>query len=99
MDYKVKLTSKGQMTIPKELRDKLRLNTGITLKADIMDGKLVLEPIYPQNDELVIMEYAAKYTSDKKISLQELRKKTAGLSLNMGEYVRKTRDEEADGKK
>lgn len=98
MGYKVKLTSKGQMTIPKELRDKLRLNTGITLKADIMDGKLILEPIYPQNDELVIMEYAAKYTSDKKISLQELRKKTTGLSLNMGEYVRKTRDEEADGK-
>ncbi len=39
------LTSKGQLTLPKAVRDKLHLKTGDRLRVEVTkDGRVVLEP-------------------------------------------------------
>ncbi len=39
-----KITSKYQTTIPKEIRDKLKLSVSDTLEWKIKDGEIVVEP-------------------------------------------------------
>ncbi|MBO6551817.1 MAG: AbrB/MazE/SpoVT family DNA-binding domain-containing protein [Roseitalea sp.] len=38
------LTSKGQMTVPKEVREKLGLETGMRLHVSVKDGQMVVQP-------------------------------------------------------
>ncbi|WP_166512085.1 AbrB/MazE/SpoVT family DNA-binding domain-containing protein [Desulfallas thermosapovorans] len=42
----VKLTSKGQLTLPKEYRDKLRLDKGSNLAVTIKGDTLLLKKVY-----------------------------------------------------
>lgn len=39
-----KMTSKGQLTIPKEIRDELRLSSGTRLYVTVRNGELVARP-------------------------------------------------------
>ena len=39
------MTSKGQLTIPKEVRDELRLHAGDRLEVTVEDGKVVMRPM------------------------------------------------------
>ena len=42
------LTSKGQVTVPKKIRDQLQLDTGATLDFQLLpDGTVVVRPIRP----------------------------------------------------
>ena len=41
----VKVTRKYQITLPKEVREKLGIRAGDFLKVKVEDGKVVLEPI------------------------------------------------------
>lgn len=41
----VKLSSKGQMVLPKEIRDALRIGPGSVLKVTRKDRKILMEPI------------------------------------------------------
>lgn len=41
----VRPTSKGQVTIPKAIRQKLNVNSDTFLSVDVRDGKIVLEPL------------------------------------------------------
>jgi len=43
MHLNVKLSTKGQICIPKQVRDRLKLKAGDTLKLDIQDKKIILE--------------------------------------------------------
>lgn len=47
----VKSFSKGQITIPKELRDALGIVTEFWLKLYIENGKIIAEPIEEKNDK------------------------------------------------
>ncbi|GAB4500535.1 MAG: AbrB/MazE/SpoVT family DNA-binding domain-containing protein [Anaerolineales bacterium] len=40
----LRLSSKGQVVLPKPIRDKLRLKTGDQLVVQLIGGKIVLEP-------------------------------------------------------
>ena len=91
MDCDIKMTSKGQITLPKEIRDQLMLKFGDHLQAQIKDGAIILRK-KPDNDTMILMEYAEEYRA-KKTGLQKVRELTAGLNLNMTEYVRNARDE------
>ncbi len=42
----VKLTSKGQLTLPKEYRDKLRLDKGSHLSVSVKGDTLLLKKVY-----------------------------------------------------
>jgi AbrB family looped-hinge helix DNA binding protein len=41
----LRLSSKGQLVLPKKIREKLHLKSGDQFQARILDGKIVLEPL------------------------------------------------------
>ncbi len=41
----LKLSSKGQLVLPKKIREKLHLKNGDQFQARIVDGKIILEPV------------------------------------------------------
>ncbi len=52
-----KLTSKGQMTIPKRLRERFHLAAGDLLALSVEDGRIVMRRIEPEeNDYLQAVE-------------------------------------------
>ena len=44
MQYDVSISTKGQLLLPKEIRDKFKLNSGSKLKVFVEKGKIVLQP-------------------------------------------------------
>ena len=44
----VKVTRKYQITLPKEVREKLGIRIGDFLRVKVEDGKVILEPIVPR---------------------------------------------------
>ena len=64
----IKLSSKGQLVIPKNIRENLGLRTGSQLRVHLVDDKIVLEPVdaisaidalyakYPDDDFLQDLE-------------------------------------------
>lgn len=92
MNYNIKLTSKGQITLPKEIRDQLLLRFGDYLQAQVKDGNIILKPKRDNDDNKVLMEYAEQYSVQSR-GVKKVRELTSGLQLDMTEYVRKTREE------
>ena len=92
MTYTIKLTSKGQITLPKEIRDKLMLRSGDYLEAQVKDRCILLTPRRDKNDSLLIMEYAEQYAAQG-AGVKKARELTKRKKLNMTEYVRKSREE------
>lgn len=41
----LRLSSKGQVVLPKKIREKLHLKNGDQFQARIVDGKIILEPV------------------------------------------------------
>lgn len=48
-----KLSSKGQLVIPRELRRALHLRAGDRLRVSLQDGRLILEPEHERSARLV----------------------------------------------
>jgi AbrB family looped-hinge helix DNA binding protein len=90
---KVKITSKGQITIPKDLREKLEIKEGMYLGADIEEGNLVLKPLPENIDKIKLINYAYSQSRDS-VGLLKVREMAAGFNLNMSKQVRKIREEE-----
>ena len=90
---KVKITSKGQITIPKNIREKLEIKEGMYLSADIEEGKLVLKPLPENMDKIKLINYAY-WESRNSVGLLKVREMAAGFNLNMAKQVRKIREEE-----
>jgi len=59
---KVKVTRKYQVTIPKEIRDRLNLKIGDVLRARLDGNKIVLEPLNPIINDPV--EYLSSLSSE-----------------------------------
>lgn len=45
-----RVVERGQLTIPKKLRDRLGISTGTVLELHEQDGKLVIEKVEPPGD-------------------------------------------------
>ena len=70
--YQVKVRRKGQVTLPTELRRKLKIQEGSILEADARPGVIVLKPIAPvEGGKVVGEEFHRKVMED----LGELRKR------------------------
>lgn len=95
MSYDIKITSKGQITLPKKIRTELALKTGGYLRAEIKNGKIILNPISSRADNTVLKEYAES-EGRKSIGLAKVRALTEQIPNGMGNYVRKIREEEAN---
>jgi AbrB family looped-hinge helix DNA binding protein len=46
----VKLSSKGQLVLPKHIRQALQLKPGAEFEVDIVDGKIILRPVLKQKE-------------------------------------------------
>lgn len=92
---KVKITSKGQITIPKNIREKLEIKEGMYLSADIEEGNLVLKLLPENMDKIKLIDYAYRESRDS-VGLLKVREMAAaaGFNLNMAKQVRKIREEE-----
>ncbi len=55
----LRLSSKGQLVLPKAIRQELRLKHGDQFRAKVVDGKIVLEPV--TKEENVIRKLYGKY--------------------------------------
>ena len=44
----IKLSSKGQLVLPKHIRQELQLEPGAEFEVDIVDGKIILQPVLKQ---------------------------------------------------
>ncbi len=61
----IKSFSKGQVTIPKDIRDALGIGEDFWLKVLVSDGKIIAEPVEQKDDEKKREEYRKKLLSIK----------------------------------
>ncbi|EEG77694.1 AbrB/MazE/SpoVT family DNA-binding domain-containing protein [Dethiobacter alkaliphilus] len=90
---KVKITSKGQITLPKQHRDQLMLREGDYLNVYIDNDSIVLKPESNKSEKEAIYEYCRKHGS-KNTDLAEARRILAKVPYSLSEQVRKLREEE-----
>ena len=71
---KTLVSKKGQVVIPKEVREELNLTPGTVLEVQVEDRKIVLEPVKELNEKIFVhagqhvtepIIHEAKGTSDK----------------------------------
>ena len=90
---KIKITSKGQITIPVALREELKIKEGMYLSGYIKDGSIILKPLPQDSDKVKLITYAFK-ESQGSVGLPKVREMTGSFNLNMSKQVRKLREEE-----
>ncbi len=90
--YRIKITSKGQVTLPKLLREKLELREGGYLDASIQNNTLVLKPVPTQNGKEVIVNYCKKQAKNRS-ELESVRKILAKVPFSLSERVETLREE------
>ena len=92
---RIKITSKGQITIPRDIRDKLEIKDGMYLSGYIKDGSIVLGPLPQDDNKAKLLSYAYQ-ESQGSVGLAKVREMTRGFNLDMPKQVREIRKEEAD---
>ena len=90
---RIKITAKGQITLPKSLREKLKLKKGDYLDAVIHNNSLVLKPVPHQTGKEIILSYCKKQSS-RKVSLEHTRQILARAPFSLSERASKLREEE-----
>jgi AbrB family looped-hinge helix DNA binding protein len=90
---RIKITSKGQITIPQELREKLEIKEGMYLSGYIIDGSLILKPLPDDRDNAKFINYACRESQDS-IGVLKVREMAKGFNVNMQKQVREIREEE-----
>jgi len=93
MTEKIKITSKGQITIPKIFREEIKLKKGMYLSAFVQEGNLVLKPLPEENDKARFINYAHE-ESRGCIGISKVREMSKDFNLNMAEQVREIREPE-----
>ena len=90
---KIKITSKGQITIPIEIREKLEIKEGMYLSGYIKDDSIILKPFPEDGDKAKLIDYAYLESKDS-IGLSKVREMTKGFNLDMLKQVREIREKE-----
>lgn len=89
---KIKVTSKGQVTLPGALRKQLNINEGDYLDARIHNNSLLLKLVPRQNDTEIIREYCKKY-NDKNVTLEQTRQILGKVPFSIAERAGRLREE------
>ena len=63
------LTSKGQITLPREIRDHLRLENGDRVNFEIRDGMVIVEP---ETIDIKSLRGIVKRRGRQKVSIEEM---------------------------
>ena len=93
---KIKITSKGQITIPVEIREELELGAGMYLKGYIEKGNIVLKPLPDNAEKQKLISYAHDEAGSN-VGILKIREMTKGFNLDMSKQVRDIREEDSIG--
>lgn len=86
----VKVTSKGQVTLPHDLRSKLNIIEGSYLEATEFQNGILLKPTV--SDSETIREHCKKYANNED-DLEETRRILSKVPFTLSEQIRRTREE------
>ncbi len=86
----IKVTTKGQVTLPHDLRSKLNIVEGSYLEATEFHNGILLKPAASGSD--TIREHCKKYTTDED-DLEKSRSILSKVPFGLSEQIRKTREE------
>ncbi len=81
---RVKVTSKGQITLPKSLRKQLNIKEGDYLDVSIHSNNLLLKPVPSQDGTKIIKELCKQYCSDR-TTLEETRQILKKIPFSLSE--------------
>jgi AbrB family looped-hinge helix DNA binding protein len=88
---RVKVTSKGQVTLPRSLREQLNIKEGDYLDVSIQNQNLLFKPVPRQHDVEVIREHCKSYNSEN--GLEETRLILKKVPFSLSERSSKLREE------
>jgi AbrB family looped-hinge helix DNA binding protein len=91
----VKISSKGQITVPMPIRTELNIKKGMYLDATVKNGVLCLEPLPDIELEKYYKHLDLKEYDDT--SVLEIREATSKYKINTTRYIRNSRDTESKG--
>ncbi|MDI6711407.1 MAG: AbrB/MazE/SpoVT family DNA-binding domain-containing protein [Bacillota bacterium] len=89
---RVKITAKGQITLPKVLRDTLGLREGDYLEAGLRGNEMVLRPLPRQGGKEMLLDYCRRHAAGR-LTLSEARRVLARVPFSLAERVRAGREE------
>ena len=87
----IKVTAKGQVTLPQALREKLDIEVGTYLDATIFQGGILLRPLKDGNQ--LIKEYGQKYGTEHEDAIEQARSALAKVPFSVSERSSKLREE------
>jgi AbrB family looped-hinge helix DNA binding protein len=82
---KIKVSSKGQIVIPKNAREELGINSGQELDCIVQEGKIIITPHQKQNKTRKISELFGildKFGKDKPVSIEDMDNALATMFRN-----------------
>lgn len=88
---KVKVTSKGQITLPKQLRDKLKIREGDYLDVFLRGNELIFKVLPSKTGKEALLNYSRK-NSTGRLKSGETRKILKRLPFSLSERVRTERE-------
>lgn len=89
---KVKVTSKGQITLPQSMRQKLGIREGDYLDVVIRENALLLKPSPKDNSTQLLMEHSTRYCTEN-ASLEKARKALSKVPFSLSQKVSDLREE------
>ena len=74
MKYTAKLTSKGQVTVPKQVRERFALNTGDYLVFELTDDRIIVtkSPLQPTEDFDALADRIAQRLRDRGVTRRDV---------------------------
>jgi AbrB family looped-hinge helix DNA binding protein len=84
------MTSKGQLTIPKEVRDALKLDAGTRSHVTVRDGKVVA---MPKNGKLPILRACWASSSGEVLTIEEMREAVMDVAAQDDERISRESNE------
>ena len=78
MSIPIKISSKGQVVIPKDIRDALRLRAGGTLNVSLQGDRIVMEAARPAREKISYEEFRRRLPRHEgpPVSIEEM---TSGI--------------------
>ncbi len=87
----VKVTSKGQVTLPQALRDQLDIEEGTYLDASIFQNGILLKPL--KDGHQLVKEYGQKYGNNDEQALEEARAVLGRIPFSISQRSTDLREE------
>jgi AbrB family looped-hinge helix DNA binding protein len=84
MTVPIKISSKGQVVIPKDIRDALRLRPGGTLNVSLQGDRIVMQPAQPAREKISYEEFRRRVPryEGPPVSIEEMTESIGELYRN-----------------